>query len=511
MKAANRVAKNTGILYVRMAITVFISLYSTRLVLSALGVQNFGIFNLVGGLIAMLGFLNASMTSATQRFISFAQGAKDYSKVTRIFNMSVLLHLCIGILVILILECVGLFVFNGFLNISHDRIFVARLIFQFMIVSTFFTIISVPYEALITSNENMLFYAFEGIVEAVLKLLIAFLILHSQYDHLAIYGLLTSCLSIFLLFIRRLYCRYRYAECKISLKKNYDVSLIREMSSFAGWSFLGSASSMLTFYGQGVVINIFFGTIVNAAQGIANQISGQLSTFAITMQKALNPVIAKSMGANNHLLLIKAATFGSKISFILLMLLVVPVFVEMPLFFNFWLKDVPPYAIIFCRLLLLKNLVEQTYVTLTAAIFATGDIKNLQISTSVLCSLPLLVAFIFFKYSFPPYTIYIIFIIYALLFSAMTLYFAKKKCGLSVKDYSINVLLRCFLTFICVFSVTYVTKFILLHANPLLQLTGIIGVSICTLLIAVWFISFTSEERKKIYSYKAILLNKFHF
>ena len=176
MHAANRVAFNTGVLYIRMAVTVFVSLYATRLVLNALGVQDFGLFNLVGGLIAMLGFLNGSMAAATQRFISFAQGANDLENIKRIFNVSIILHILIAIMVVVVFEIAGYFFFNGILNIAPERLHIAKIIYQFMVVSTLFTIISVPYEAVITSHENMTFYAILGIIEAILKLAVAFYI-----------------------------------------------------------------------------------------------------------------------------------------------------------------------------------------------------------------------------------------------------------------------------------------------------------------------------------------------
>ncbi|MEI6067814.1 MAG: hypothetical protein WCP96_10765 [Methylococcaceae bacterium] len=325
MQAIHRVATNTGILYLRMAITVFISLYATRLVLTALGVEDFGLYNLVGGVIAMLGFLNASMAGATQRFMSFAQGAGDIDKVKRIFNMSTLLHIGIALVVVIVLEIAGYFFFNGLLDIAVDRMATAKLVYQFMVISTLFTIVSVPYEAVITSHENMLFYAILGIVESVLKLAIALYITYgtldlptglsisaeqihitySTFDNLIVYGLLMAVLSILMLLIRRIYCHRKYSECELSLKKHYDKSLLKQISGFAGWSFMGTASSMIANYGQGILMNVFFGTVVNAAQGVTNQISGQLGVFATTLLKALNPMIDKSEGAGDRRLMIK--------------------------------------------------------------------------------------------------------------------------------------------------------------------------------------------------------------
>lgn len=493
MQAAHRVAKNTGILYARMAITVFISLYATRLVLAALGVADFGLFNVVGGVVAMLGFLNSSMAAATQRFMSYAQGEGDLEKVKRIFNMSTILHAGIAVLMVLVLEIAGYFFFNGILNIAPERVEVAKIIYHFMVVSTFFTVLSVPYEAVITSHENMLFYAIVGIIEAVLKLGIALYLAYSAYDHLIAYGLLMAILAIFLLILRRIYCHRYYAECVLDFRKYYEKTLMKEISSFAGWSLLGAASSMLANYGQIIVINVFFGSIVNAAQGIAIQVGGQLSAFANTMLKALNPIIDKSEGAGNRLLMLKATMSGSKISFFLLMFFYIPVLIEMPYIFKLWLKDVPEYAILFCRLGLIRNLIEQLFITLTSAIAAVGNIRKYQIYNSVLNFFPLVISYILFLFYYPVYTLYIVFIIYAVIGGMLVLSFAKSDCELSISLYLKNVVIPSVVSFVLIFILSY-TPF-LFNFDQNLRLLLVISISSISFLIVFWFIGFNNEER----------------
>jgi O-antigen/teichoic acid export membrane protein len=496
MQAAHRVAKNTGILYARMAITVFISLYSTRLVLAALGVADFGLFNVVGGVIAMLGFLNGSMAAATQRFMSFAQGEGDLEKVKRIFNMSTVLHAGIALMMVLVLEIAGYFFFDGILNIAPNRLGVAKIIYHFMVVSTFFTVLSVPYEAVITSHENMMLYAILGVLESVLKLAIALYLAHSVYDHLIAYGFLMAALSVFLLIIRRIYCHRFYTECVLNFRKYYDKNLLKEITSFAGWSLLGSASSMISAYGQGLVINMFFGTVINAAQGIANQVSGQLGVFATTMQKALNPMIDKSEGAGNRQLLLKASMMGSKLSFFLLMLTFIPVLIEMPFIFGIWLKNVPDYAILFCRLLLIRNLIEQTYTTLSATIAAVGNIKSFQISTSLFNLLPLIITYLFFDNGFPAHFLYLTFIVYSILQSFIVVYFAKKKCGLSISQYFKQVVVRCVLTFTIVIVLTSLPVFSINEGY--MRLALVISIAFISSLILIWFVGFSNDEKVKL-------------
>lgn len=496
MKAANRVAKNTAILYGRMAITVFISLYATRLVLAALGSKDFGLFNVVAGAIAMLGFLNASMASATQRFMSFAQGEGDMVKINKIFNMSILLHLRIVLIIFLVLEVAGYFIFNGVLNIDPTRLLTAKLVYQFMIISTLFSVISVPYDALLNAHENMLFYAILGIIESLLKLAIALSLAYVAFDKLLIYGALMALLSITLLIINRIYCHRKYPESKINIRANYDKGLLKEMSGFAGWSFLGFSSSMIASYGQGIVLNIFFGTIVNAAQGIANQISGQLGAVATTMMKALNPIIAKSEGAGNRDLMIRAAMMGSKVSFFLLMFLYVPMITEMPLIFKIWLKNVPENAVLFCRLLLFRNLIEQLFLTLNTSISAVGNIRRYQIFSSILWSIPLVVSFVLFKFGFAPYFLYIVFIGYSVLAAMLSLYFSHVNFNLNVLNFLRSVVFKCFLSFFIVLFMAVLPIFFI--PDGLFRLGIVFVISTISYLLTTWFIGLTLEERLQI-------------
>ncbi len=508
MQQAKRVAKNTGFLYARMGITVFISLYSTRLILDALGVDDFGIFNLVGGAIAMLTFLNNAMSGATQRFMSFAEGEGNLQKQKNIFNVSIVLHLITSILVVVLLEFVGYFLFNGILTIPVERIEAAKLIFHFLIASTFFTIISVPYDAVINAHENMFLVAILGILEALIKLAIAFYITNTAFDKLIMYGLLMALLTIVLLIIKQIYCNKKYDEVKISIKKYYNKKLFSEMTSFAGWSFLGSTSSMLSFYGQGLVLNMFFGTVVNAAQGVASQVGGQLSSFSGTMLKALNPIIAKSEGSGNRDLMFKATFMGSKLAFFLLMILSIPVIIEMPSIFNFWLKKVPDYTIIFCRLLLIKLLLDQINTNLTTLIAAVGDIKKYQIIVSIVYILPILITFVLFKIGFPPYSIYIIFIIFSIVAGFTNIYFSKKVANLPANFFLKQVVLRVFLAFIISLGVAILP--LSLIKEGLLRLIIVFSVSLIASVITIWHIGLTKKEKIYFKDFTKSIKNKYY-
>ncbi len=279
------------------------------------------------------------------------------------------------------------------------------------------------------------------------------------------------------------------------------------MSGFAGWSFLWMSSSMIASYGQGIVLNIFFGTVVNAAQGIANQVSGQLGAFATTMIKALNPVIAKSEGAGNRDLMIKATITGSKVSFFLLMFLYVPVLIEMPYIFKYWLKNVPDYAVLFCQLLLIRNMIEQIVNPLNSAIAAVGNIRRFQIFSSVLWSLPLLVSYILFRFSFAPYYLYITFIIYSVLAAVLSLYFSHENFNLKISNFLINVVVKCFLSFVVTFLLAIIP--VLLMNESVFRLILVIIISTVSFILTLSYIGLSRKERGLFTSIIILIFKKF--
>lgn len=495
MQQANKVAKNTIILYIQMAITVVLSLYTTRLVLAALGAEDYGVFNVVGGAIAMLTFLNAAMSAASQRFMSYASGEGQIKKQKKIFNISLSLHLLIALIIVVILEISSIFIFDDLLNIDPSRLSIAKKIYQFLIISTFFVIISVPYDAVINAHENMTLVAVLRILEVILKLVIALFISSSIIsDKLYVYGFLMAILTVVLLIIRQVYCHKKYQEVEINFKKYSDKMLFKEMRDFAGWSFLGSFMSIITNYSQGIILNVFFGTRVNAAQGVSNQVSGQLGAFANVMLKALNPVIAKNEGAGNRQMMLKASVFGGKVSFFLLVLFYVPAIIEMPYIFRIWLEKIPEFTIVFCKLLLMRNLIEQLFLTLTSSIAAVGNIKKFRIWTSIFNIMPLFIVYILFSMDYPPYTLYVVFIFQALLNSAATLYFAKKECGLNITIFLKDTVLRSVTTLLVVAIIVYLVHFIF-PSEGFIRLLIVIITNIVLFVGFAYYIGLTPEER----------------
>lgn len=388
---ATRVIKNTGYLYAKMGITMFVSLYTTRLILNGLGASDFGIFNIVGGAIAMLGFLNAAMASATQRFMSYAEGEGNKEKQKYIFNISIVLHAAIVVIVGIALVGAGWFFFNGILTIPEDRVFAAEVVYASLIISTMFTVMSAPYDAVLNAHENMRYYAIVGIIESFLKLGVAFACVYTSSDKLIVYGILMAAIPLVTLSIMRVYCHHHYEECILAPRRYYNKELMKEMTGFAGWNFLGSACSMICNYGQGIVLNHFFGTLLNAAQGIANQLNGQLQVLALNMVKAVTPQIGISAGERNYTKLQTLTIETARISSILFAVIAIPFFVFCPCVLSFWLGEYPEWTVTFVRFQLIYALLEFLKNPLMSAISSVGIIKYVISTNSIVNILSLII------------------------------------------------------------------------------------------------------------------------
>ena len=499
MSTAARVAKNTGYLYAKMGITMFISLYTTRLILNSLGTSDFGIFNIVGGAIAMLGFLNAAMAGATQRFMSYTEGEGDKEKQKKIFNISIILHAGISVIVGVVLVGAGYIFFNGVLNIPADRIFAAQVVYGSLIVSTMFTVMSVPYDAMLNAHENMRYYAIVGIIESLLKLSVAFVVVYTTSDKLIMYGILMAAIPLITLSIMRIYCHRKYAECVLSLRRYFDRSFMKEMTGFAGWNFLGSISALVGNYGNGLVLNHFYGATLNAATGIANQLNGQLLVFSNNMLKAVNPVITKSEGGGNREKMLDLSTTSCKFAFAMLAFIAIPVIIEMPFIQKIWLKNIPKWAILFAQLQLVRTLIEQLTISYGAAIAAEGRIAVYNTLISLLNFLPVSFLFILFSLGYSPVMMYVLNIsIFGILLDIVRIYFMHRNCGLEYKKFIFDLFIPVTLSFGISFVMTYIPQFFMGDGWSRLLLTFFMGVF--SFWLSFWFISVNKIERTLILS-----------
>ena len=486
---------------------MFISLYITRIILASLGDSDYGIFEIVGGAIAMLGFIQTTMASATQRFMSYTEGEGNKEKQKKIFNISIILHFLISVLTGIILLVAGYFFFNGFLDIPPERIFAARMVYYFMIVSTMFTFMTVPYDAVINAHENMLYYAIVGIIETMLKLAIAFVVVYTLSDKLIIYGMLMAGLSILVMIIMRVYCHRNYEECVFAPMKYFDKSLMKEMTGFAGWKFLTTSSSMVGQYGLGLVLNSYWGTMLNAAQGIANQLCGQLQVFSNTMSKALSPVITKKAGAGDSQTMLQASMTGCKMSFFLIAFFAIPFLVDAHYIMSIWLKNVPEWAVVFFRFQICRSLIEEIAAYLGVPISAQGDIAKYSQALSVINIIPLIATPILFHFGFPPYSMYIVWIFcWGILNGIIRVVFVKIKCKLSIRLFLKEVFIPCLILFGVAFGMALIPYFLM--SDGIFRFLCIGACSAVASLLLFWFVFLNLREKQAMLSFVVLLKDK---
>lgn len=397
MKAANKAIINVGILYGKAIITAGLVLLSTRWVLQALGEEDYGIYNLVGGIIAMFSFLNVAMVAASQRFLSFAIGQNRNEVLNNTFKASVILHIVIGVIVLFLFEIMGRYLMCNHLSIPENKLNDAMIVLHFLSITAFLTITTVPYQAILNSHENMLTISLINIYESVMNIGIAVILLKYYGNRLILYAFLVMVLTLSSMIVTRYYCHRFYPEVRGNIFAFKDYGLFKKMFSFAGWNFIGSISSLLRNQGLAMLMNSFFGIIVNASYGIATQVNGQAQFFSRTIIRALQPQIVKSEGANDRARMIRISLATCKIPFLILSLVVVPLFVEMDFVLSLWLTEIPKYTSLFCSVILWITLIGQLKMGLAIAIESIGNIKWYQIVCGGLHFTVLPVAWICYK------------------------------------------------------------------------------------------------------------------
>lgn len=508
MSTISRIIKNTGFLYIKMGITVFISLYTTRLILNSLGASDFGIFNVVGGAIAMLSFLNVSMTAATQRFMSYTEGEGDKEKEKKIFNNAVILHLCIAVLLGLLLFALKPIFFNYLLNINQERIIDAKWIYNFTVISTIFTVMTVPYDAVLNAHENMLYYSIIGIIQSVLKLSVALFIVIVSKDKLIWYGALMAMVSLIIMIIMRIYCKVHYEECVFSPSQYFDKNILKELSAFAGWSLFGSSAGIISAYGSNIILNKFYGTILNATNGVCAQINGQMLAFSNNMLKAVNPVIVKSEGGGNRDRMYKAAFAACKLSVLMYAFMAIPFVVENAYILKLWLKNVPPYANIFSKIMIIQVLIEEITLPLGTSIGAIGKIKVYNIVNAIILYMTILLVYICFNLGLPPYMLVIVSTIVATVQTLYKIFYCYKNCNMPLKLYINEVVLKCVIVVIFTFLVCFFVRSLI--NTSFIRLLVVCGVSSITFAILFYFFALNLKERIKVKLLIKNIINKYH-
>lgn len=455
-----RIMKNTILLYGRMIFMMVISLYTSRVVLSVLGVEDFGIYNVVGGIVIVLSFLNTSMAGATQRFLNVELGKRDLISLKKVFTTSVVIHMGIALLVLFLAETIGVWFLNTHMTIPLDRLTAANWVFQFSVISFLVTIIAVPFNAAIIAHEEMTAFAYISIIEAILKLLIVYLLVVIPIDKLIMYALLMVLVSAGISLSYCLYCTNKFYECK-GMSLRYDKYYFSKMLGFSGWTVVGALGSISHTQGVAIVMNMFFGVTVNAALGIANQVTNAVNQFVTNFMTALNPQIVKTYAANElnsmHLLMKRGARMGIS----LVAFFAVPLIIETPVILNIWLKEVPEYTVTFIRIILLTSICNAYAQPLSTAKAATGKIKQYQIILTTLGLLHLPLAWMAFVMGGSPFWAMYVYFVLVNIIQACRIFMVCRSVNLSIIGFVKDVCVRCGLMVFVSFLVPSIFHFIL--------------------------------------------------
>ena len=486
-----RIAKNTLFLYLRMFVMMLTALFTSRIVLDVLGAADYGLNNIIGGVVVLFSFLNSALLSATQRFLNFHLGRQDYKQTNVVFCMSMNTYLLLSIVVVVLGETIGLWFVNTHLNIPSERMYAAQWVYQFTLIQFVINLLRVPYNASIIAYEKMNLYAYVSLVEVIAKLLVVYLLYITTFDKLIFYSFLYTIVPLIVAFIYKIYCNRNFDTTKY--KRIWDRIAFKEMFSFSGWSLFGSLANLAAQQGLNILINIFYGVTVNAAAGIANQVSTNVYGFISNFQTAFQPQIVKTYAAKEverfHKLIFKT----SKFSYFMVLVLVLPILFTIDGILDIWLKEVPRYTAIFCRLILVFLSIEAITAPLWMSVQATGKIRNYQILVASLIFLNFPLAYIVLKLGMPVYSVWVIRIIVNIVVMIARCIYMKKNLNFPLLSYLKAVIAP-------ILSVTFVAIPIPLILNYMIhgfwQNMIIVGIATFALTILdVYFVGMNTHEK----------------
>lgn len=437
-----RIAKNTLMLYGRMLFSMVVSLYTSRVVLNTLGVVDYGIYGVVGGFVSMFSLISSSLSSAVSRFLTFELGRGDQDRLNKAFSTSLLIHIVLAIAVLVIAETVGVWFVNNRMTIPADRLYAANWVFQASIFSFMFGLFSVPYNASIVSHEKMSAFAYIGILDTTLKLLIVLFIAYStwHFDKLIVYSLLLVAVSISLQCVYLAYCRKNFSECRLRI--GFDKEFWKEISMFSVWNFIGCTAAILKDQGVNILLNLFVGPVLNAARGVAGSVNGAVSGFAGNFMTALNPQITKSYASGELKYAHYLVERGSRFSFYILLFFAVPILLETDFILTIWLKQYPEHTLNFVRLVLILSLVDSLSNTLITLQNATGKIRNYQLVVGGILLLNFPLSYACLKLGMGPESTYLVAIAIGIMCMLARLMFVRRTAQLSMGGFIKNVVLN---------------------------------------------------------------------
>lgn len=489
----NRIAKNTLFLYIRLAFILIVSLYTTRVVLNALGVEDYGVYNVVAGFVSMFSFLNASMSTSTQRFYNYKKGAEGNAGMMEVFNTSITIQIVIMLGTLILLESFGLWYINYKMVIPADRLTAANWLFQFSVIHLLFVILQIPFAGAVIACEKMDYYALVGIVDVLLKLAIVLVLPYVEADKLIFYGsfMLLSGVVVFLMYA--VFSRIKFEF--IRLRFSYNKALFKEMLSFTGWTVLDSVAYILKGQGLNVLLNAFCGPVVNAARGVAYQISNALSGFQANVVTAFKPQLIQSYAEKNQQRVKALMYSSSKISYVLLGAFSIPIIVEINYILDLWLKGtVPEYTIPFTIIVLINMTVSSLNTPLSVTVQATGKIRNYQIIRNVitLCVVP--IAWVAMRMGADPIAVFIISFIITLIVHPVSMILLHREFPYSYREYCMKVLWPCLIFTVLAPIIPLVLKYFMAEGAVRLIVVTLVSVVISTSIS--YFVVFDQSEKR---------------
>lgn len=447
-----RIAKNTFLLYVRMIILMFVNLYTSRIILESLGVNDYGVYNVVGGFVGMFAIISNSLSTAISRYLTFTLGKNEQDTLKEVFSTSIIIQLILCCIVLLLVETFGVWFLNTKLNIPIDSTFAANWVLQFSLVSFIFNLLNVPYNAVIIAHERMKAFAYIGIIEGFANLLVAFIVLWANCNKLILYASLTCFISVCIRLIYTLYCKHNFDECSFVLK--FYKQHFSDMFGFAGWNFIGSASGLLRSQGLNILFNIYNGPVVNAARGLSVQVEIAVTKFTSSFYTAVQPQITKTIATNEYSGANILACRSSRLAFFLLCLLCIPIIFNVDYILSIWLKEIPQYTSEFVVVILLMTLVESFSQPLIHLMLATGDIKTYQIAVGFVVLLSFFVGWGLLWLGYSPIFVQASIIIFSVIALFVRVNFLRKMVCFPAKYFYLNTVIRCLclLSAICILS-----------------------------------------------------------
>lgn len=501
-----RIAKNTLMLYLRTIFVMVISLYTSRIVLQALGIDNYGIYNVVGGVVGMFSVISGALSNSISRFITFELGKGDKEKLTKIFSTSINIQLAISLLVILLGETLGSWFLNYKMNIPAARLYAANWVLQCSLLAFVINLISVPYNAAIIAHEKMSAFAYVSILEVSLKLIIVYMLYMSPWDKLITYSVLLVCVSTIIRFTYSIYCNKHFEETRY--KVVHDKALVKDMTGFAGWSFFTNAFYIFNTQGVNILINLFFGVGLNAARGVAAQVEQAVMKFVNDFTTAVNPQITKNYAQGNIDEMFKLVCRGAKFSTLLLYFIALPIIMEADYIMQLWLKNPPENSVAFVQLTFFATIFNQLGNTGYTACMATGKIKKYVLIISTIGCLSFPLTYIAFKLGSPAVSTYIIFSIVYATIDVVRLFLMKQMLGFPPILFVKNVVLKCLVVIIPSFSISFVIKLCFSDTPIQLQLVIVMLSCILSSLILTYLFGLDKSERLLVYDQIKRMINR---